>query len=108
MTPLNPKSGDVVSVRPLGTALAGAAKSTLLKTDALQVVRLVLPAGKEIAPHRASGEATVQCLEGSVAFTVGEAVRELTAGDLLYLPAGETHALRGIEDASLLVTRLLR
>ena len=54
MTPLNPKSGDVVSVRPLGAALAGTNKSSLFKTDALQVVRLVLPAGKEIAPHRAS------------------------------------------------------
>jgi quercetin dioxygenase-like cupin family protein len=107
MTPLTPKSGDVVSVRPLGAALAGTDKSSLFKTGTLQVVRLVLPAGKEIAPHKASGEATVQCLEGRVAFTVGELVRELTAGDLLYLPAGETHALRAIEDASLLVTRLL-
>ena len=108
MTPQNPKSGDVVSVRPLGAALAATNRSSLLKTDALHVVRLVLPAGKEIAPHRSAGEATVQCLEGRVAFTVGEVVRELTAGDLLYLPVGETHALRGIEDSSLLVMRLLR
>ena len=100
MTPITPKSGDVVSVRPLGAAVAATNKSSLFKTEALQVVRLVLPAGKEIAPHKSSGEATVQCLEGRVAFTVGENVCELTAGDLLYL--------RGIEDASLLVTRLLR
>jgi quercetin dioxygenase-like cupin family protein len=102
------KPAEAFSVRPLGPALAGAAKTTLLKTEALQVVRLVLPAGKEIAPHRAAGEITVQCLEGRVAFTAGEAVHDLTAGDLLHLPAGETHALRGIEDASLLVHRLLR
>ena len=108
MTLPNPKAGDVVSVRPLGTALAGVNKNPLFKTDTLQVVRLVPPAGKEIPPHRATGEATVQCLEGRVAFTAGETVRELTAGDLLYLPAGETHSLRGIEDASLLVTRLAR
>ena len=104
MTPPNPKAGDVVSVRPLGAALTETNKSSFFKTDSLQVVRLVLPAGKEIAPHRSAGEATVQCLEGRVAFTVGETVRELTAGDLLYLPAGETHALRGIENASLLVS----
>jgi quercetin dioxygenase-like cupin family protein len=108
MTPLTPKSGDVVSVRPLGAAVAIINKASLFKTESLQVVRLVLPAGKEIPPHKSSGEATVQCLEGRVAFTVGETVRELTAGDLLYLSAGETHALRGTEDASLLVTRLLR
>jgi quercetin dioxygenase-like cupin family protein len=108
MTPLNPNSGDVVSVRPLGAAVATTNRSSVFKTDALQVVRLVLPAGKEIAPHKSSGEATVQCLEGRVAFTVGDMVRELAGGDLLYLAAGATHALRGIEDASLLVTRLLR
>ena len=108
MTSTNPKAGEVFNVRPLGSGVAGATKTSLFKTEALQVVRLLLPAGKEIAPHKASGEITVQCLEGRVCFTAGEGVRELTAGDLLYLPAGETHALRGIEDASLLVTRLLR
>ena len=104
----NPIPGEVFSVRPLGADLAATKTAALLKTDTLQVMRLVLPAGKEIAPHRSSGEATVHCLEGRVAFTRGETVHELTAGDLLYLAAGETHALRGVEDASLLVTRLLR
>ena len=104
----SPIPGEVLSVRPLGADLTATKTAALLKTDTLQVMRLVLPAGKEIAPHRSSGEATVHCLEGRVAFTLGENVHELTAGDLLYLAAGETHSLRGVEDASLLVTRLLR
>jgi quercetin dioxygenase-like cupin family protein len=100
--------GEVVSVRPLASALSNAKTSTLVKTDTLEVIRLVVPAGKEVPAHRVAGEITVQCLEGRVAFTAGDATRELAAGDLLYLSGGESHSLRGIEDASVLVTILLR
>ena len=100
--------GEVVSVRPLASALTGAKTSTLIKTDTLEVIRLVLPAGKELPAHRVAGEITVQCLEGRIAFTAGDATHELAAGDFLYLSGGETHSLRGIEDASVLVTILLR
>jgi quercetin dioxygenase-like cupin family protein len=102
------KPGEAVSVRPLGSALAGTRTTTLIKTDALEVIRLIVPAGKEVPPHRVAGEITVQCLEGRVAFTAGGATREMAAGDLLYLSGGETHSLRGVEDATVLVTILLR
>jgi quercetin dioxygenase-like cupin family protein len=102
------KPGEALDIRPLGAALARSITTTLVKTATLEVVRLVLPAGKEIPTHRVSGEITVQCLEGRVAFTVGDATQELAAGHLLYLSGGEPHALRSIEDASVLVTILLR
>jgi quercetin dioxygenase-like cupin family protein len=41
-----------------------------------------------------------------VAFTALGKTRELKAGELLDLPVGEPHALKGIEDASLLLTIL--
>ena len=70
------------------------------------MIRLVVPAGKEIPAHDSTGEITVQCLEGRVAFTAAGRTQDLGPGQLIYLSAGETHALRGIEDASLLVTIL--
>ena len=73
----------------------------------IEVIRLILPAGKEIPTHKAPNEITVQCLEGRVAFTATGKTQELTAGQLLYLPAGEPHAVKGIEDSSLLLTLLL-
>ena len=99
--------GEVVDVRPLGPALATTATRTLVKTEAVTVVRMVVPAGKEIPTHTAKGELVVQCLEGKVAFTAGEKTHDLEAGHLLYLPAGEPHSLRGIEDGSLLLTVVL-
>ncbi len=99
---------EVIDIRPLGTRLKDARTITLLKTDAFEVIRLVLPAGKELKPHQVSGEITVQCLEGRVAFYTVGAECELLAGNLLYLAAADSHALRAIEDSSLLVTILFK
>ena len=57
--------------------------------------------------HRVAGEITVQCLEGHVEFTFGETSRSMREGDLLCLAGGQSHALKVIEDSSVLVTFLL-
>ena len=61
----------------------------------------------EIPTHKAKGELIVQCLEGKIAFTACGKTHELEAGQLLHLPTGEPHSLRGIEDGSLMLTILL-
>ena len=96
--------GELIDVRPLGPALAGARTTVLVKTESLEVIRLVIPPGKELPTHSTRGEITVQCVEGRVAFTTGGVTRELGAGQLLYLEAEQPHSVLGIEDASLLVT----
>ncbi len=65
------KPGQSVDIRPLGEKLKVSVTTTLVKTKKLEVIRLVLPAGKEIPPHHVGGEITVQCLEGAVSFSVG-------------------------------------
>jgi quercetin dioxygenase-like cupin family protein len=100
------QSGEVVQL-PLGPALSGSKTTTLVKTTDLELIRLIIPAGKVIPLHKAPGEITVQCSEGRVAFTAEGKMQELTAGQLLYLTAGEPHVLTGLEDTSLLVTLLL-
>ena len=102
------KSGEVVDVRPLGATLATTETKALVKTKTLEVIRLVVPAGKEIPTHKAKGEIIVQCVEGKIAFTAEGKTQELTSGQLLYLAAGEPHSLKGIEGSSLLVTILLK
>lgn len=100
------KSNEVVPLLP-GGDLSNSRTATLVKTADLELIRLVLPAGKEIPSHKVPGEITVQCLEGRVAFTAHGKTQELTAGQLLYLAAGEPHAVKGIEASSLLVTLLI-
>jgi quercetin dioxygenase-like cupin family protein len=99
--------GEVVNVRPLGSALASAQTKTVVRAQQVEVIRLVVPAGKQIDEHKAKGEIIVQCLEGRVAFTAFGKTQNLEAGNLLYLPTGEPHTVKGIENASLLLTILL-
>ncbi len=100
-------SGEVTSLAPLGELTADTKTHTLAKTPSLEVIRLVLPAGKKIPEHHAPGEITVHCLEGRVVFSVGPREHFLIPGDWLYLDAAQPHALLALEDSSLLVTMLL-
>jgi len=96
-------AGEVVSLL-LGDSLATSKTAVLAKTSELEIIRLVLAAGKEIPEHRVSGPITVQCLEGHVVFTSGGQRRELAAGQLLHLTGNEPHAVRAVKSSSVLVT----
>jgi len=98
------KSGEMFDVRPLGPAIRDAVTTALVKADGIEVIRLIVPAGKSIPTHKAKGTMTLLCLEGRIMFETGSRTSELTAGQMLYLPAGEPHAVSGVEDASLLLT----
>jgi quercetin dioxygenase-like cupin family protein len=100
-------SGELINIRPLASAIATARTTTLYKTQHLEVFRLVLHAGKEMPVHQVAGELTVQCLEGSVEFSIGATRDLMRAGDLKCLAGGVPHSLRAIEDCSVLVTLLL-
>lgn len=101
------KPGEIIDVRPLELGLAGAKTGTLIKTTSVEVVRMVMPAGKVISDHKAPGEIIVQCIEGKIAFTAMGKTEELAAGQMLYLTAREPHSVRAIEDSSFLLTILL-
>ncbi len=107
MSAISNPDDEVIDVRPLGPALAGATSSTLARTATLEVRRLVLAKGREIPTHQAPGEITVHCLEGRITFTARGTTRELGAGQMLVLAAGEPHSLAGLEDSSVLVTKVL-
>jgi quercetin dioxygenase-like cupin family protein len=96
--------GDVIDVRPLRYDLAASITKTLFKTPHVEVIRMVLPAGKVLSEHKAPGEIIVQCLEGNITFTTMGESKKLGAGDMLYLAAGEAHALEAIKDSSFLLT----
>jgi quercetin dioxygenase-like cupin family protein len=102
------QAGEIIDIRPLADKLWDTKTHTVLKTAQLEVLRLVLPAGKIIAEHKAPSDITVQCLEGSVKFTAPSGTQTLQAGQMLFLKAAEPHALEAVSDSSLLVTLLPR
>ncbi|WP_445500656.1 cupin [Microvirga sp. G4-2] len=100
------KAGDVVDLRPLGEKLADVKTTALTKTEAFEAIRLVVPAGRNIAPHEVPGQLTLQCLEGRVLLELPDASLELSAGQWIYLDGGVRHTLKGLENSSLLLTIL--
>jgi quercetin dioxygenase-like cupin family protein len=101
------RSGQIVDILPHDGTLPSAQSYALFKSDQLEVMRVVLPAGKAFPPHRVAGEITVQCLEGRIDISVDGASQVLRAGQLMHLAGGVMHGLVGLEDASALVTIVL-
>jgi len=98
---------EVIDVRPLAANLQTAVTTSLLKTPALQLMRLVLRAGHGLPEHSVPGAITIHCLEGEATVTSPARTCELVAGQLVMLTGGEPHSVKATTDASLLVTVLL-
>lgn len=101
-------SGDVIDLQPLGAALPEHRTTALIKGRQLELVRIVLAAGKSLHWHSAPGEISVLCLEGRIELATPGATHALAPGQLVHLGAGVEHALRALADASALVTICLQ
>lgn len=101
-----------IDVAPLGATLSGTPSSALFKSEGLEVMRVVLPRGKSLPPHKVDGEITLHCLEGELELSVlrdgAEQRQRLRAGQLCYLEGGVVHGVTGVVDASALVTIVLK
>ncbi len=99
---------DIVNVAPLGDALSNAVSTSLIKTERLQLLHMVMRAHQDQPQHHVSDECTIHCLEGDVEVVMPAGNRRLRAGQLVVLPAGEKHSLRARADSAILVTLILR
>lgn len=97
-------SGELIDIRPLGAPLDDSQSTTLLRDAQLKIMRLVMPAGKELPDHATDGPVTMQCLEGVIEVTAHDSSKTMRAGDLMYLASKVPHSLRATKDASVLVT----
>ena len=98
---------DVIDVSPLGDKLNGTVSTSLIKTGRLQLLHMVLPAGKDQPEHHVEEECTIHCLEGDVDVVWPGGVRRLKPGNLVVLPAKERHSLRARTNCAVLVTLIL-
>lgn len=99
---------DVINVGPLGDKLAGSVSTSLIKTERIQLLHLVLAAHQDQPQHHVDEECTIHCLEGDVEVVTGGGVRRLGPGNLVVLPARQRHALRARTDCAVLLTLVLR
>jgi len=101
-------SGEAVNVLPLGEKLPVEKTAALFKSEDLEVIRLVLAAGKSLPPHKVPGEITIQCIEGKIDVTAEGKSHVLSTGQLLFLSGNLVHGVVAIENSSALVTIALR
>ena len=97
-------SSEVVRIEPLGAELPDAVTSAILKANELEVIRVVVQAGKTLPQHQVPGEITLLCIEGEVQLETPGSVQALHPHDFVHLEGGTPHALTGMTDASLLLT----
>lgn len=99
---------DVMNISPLGPALRDSVSTSLIKTEQLQLLHLVLPTHYEQPQHHVDQECSIHCLEGDVEVVTPGGSRRLRPGNVIVLPAQQKHGLRARSDSAVLVTLLLR
>ena len=101
-------SGEVFALQRSDEDGAQFSSIALAKTDDLELIRLVLPAGKTMPEHWVKGEVTLQCLSGEIAVEAHGRTATLHGGEMLYLAGATPHALKAVADSVALLTILLK
>ncbi len=96
--------GEIVNLETWASDLETDKTKVIVKTDQMELIRLVIPAGEGIATHKVPGPITVQCIKGSIEFEAMGSTQELHAGELLHLLPAEPHSFKALHDAVILLT----
>lgn len=100
-------SGERIALQRGDDDIAHFTSIALVKTEHMELIRLVLPKEKPMPEHRVEGEMTLLCLEGEIAFDAHGRTTILRPNEMVYLAGGEPHAIRANKDAVGLLTILL-
>ena len=96
--------GEIVNLETWANDLEIDKTKAIVKTDQMELIRLVLPEGACIGKHKVSGPITVQCVKGKIEFEAMGTIQELQAGELLHLMPAEPHSVKAQTDAVILLT----
>jgi quercetin dioxygenase-like cupin family protein len=101
------ESGERIALRRSEDDIASFTSVALAKTEHMELIRLMLPKGKELPEHAVDGEISLVCLEGELAVHAEARTTVLGPGDMLWLKGRVPHAVLANEDAVGLLTILL-
>ncbi len=99
---------EVVDLGTWARDLPKEVTKAIVKTDAMELIRLVIPAGKEIPTHKESQVIVVHCINGKIEFTAMGETQVLISGQLLYLLSDEAHSFKADEDSVVLLTIIFK
>lgn len=100
-------SGERIALKRGDEDIAYFTSVALVKTENMELIRLVVSKDKPLPVHKVDGEVTIQCLEGELEVDCHGGTTVLRPSEMLYLLGGEPHAVRANEDSVALLTMLL-
>ena len=100
-------SGERIMLQRGEDDIANFTSVALVKTDHMELIRLLVTKEKPVPEHRVEGEMTLLCLEGEIAFDAHGRTTILRPSEMIYLAGGEPHAIRANMDSVALMTILL-
>jgi quercetin dioxygenase-like cupin family protein len=107
MALLHATSGERIKLQRGDDDIAHFTSVALVKTEHMELIRLVLPKGRSMPEHKVDGEISLLCLEGEIGFDAHGRTTILHPSEMLYLAGGEPHAVHGLQDSVALLTILL-
>ncbi|MBQ5949960.1 cupin domain-containing protein [Massilia sp. ST3] len=100
-------SGERIALERGDDDIAHFTSVALVKTEHMELMRLVVPKERPIPEHRVEGEVTILCLEGELAVDAHGRTTALKPNEMVYLAGGEPHTIRALKDAVALMTILM-
>lgn len=97
-------SGELIPLHPLGDKLPHTVSTAFVKSSQLEVMRLVLTAGKSIPEHQVAGEMTLQCLEGAIELRMRDTTQLVRANEMVFLTSCVPYAIHAVTNTSVLMT----
>ena len=83
----------------------GIKKQQIHKDERFDVMLLCMQQHAYLKPHQSNTDAFLTMLEGAIIFSKDGTDHELKKGDMFTFKAGEKHAVRALENASLLIVK---
>ena len=99
---------EVIDLGTWAQDLPNEKTKAIVKTDEMELARLVIPAGKEIPTHKVTGPIIVHCISGEIELTAMGKTQLLTPNQLLYLMSDEPHLVKAVEDSVVLLTIIFK
>lgn len=80
------------------------ASLTLAQQPGVGMTLFAFDAGEGVSTHAAPGDALVQVLEGEALITIDGKENQLTAGEIIVMPADTPHSVKAITRFKMLLT----
>lgn len=100
--------GEIVDLATWAQDVPDEKTKVIVKTDEMELVRLVLSAGKEFADHKVAGPCVIHCLTGEIECVAMGTTQVLAPGQLLYLMPGEQHSVKAVVNSVVLLTIIFK